>query len=409
MQLEAAASPCNTSRERQSDLTVGDIFRTFGPTYCEAHALTPAQWKVMRAIQQCRTAALGGHLHVCTSCRYETPMYNGCRDRHCPTCGSLKQAKWIAQRQQRVLPVHYFHNVCTLPAHLRPITFANPKAIFALLLRSAADTLLELGRDPKRMGVQLGITAVLHTWTRDMKFHPHVHLIVTGGGLAVEGSSRWIHTSPDFLFPVHVMSKLFRGKFMAGLRTLYEGNKLVPPHGDSAALEPQKFQKLVDALYNADWVVYCKKPFGGADQVFRYLGRYTGRVAISNQRLIRFDDNGVCFYTKDGGTVTLAPEEFIRRFLMHVLPHGFTKIRHYGLMAPSNVNSKLQTARRLLGGEQAPDPTENKSWKEILKDLTGIDPSICPRCGQPTIERRPLPTSQDVVYPPQLQALLDTS
>jgi len=408
MQLHAVASPCDTSRERQPDLTVGDIFRSFGPAYCQTHALTPGQSKVMHAIQQCRTAALGGHLHVCTSCDYETPMYNGCRDRHCPTCDSLAQARWIAGRQQRILPVHYFHVVFTLPAHSRPLAFVNREAIYTLLLRSAADTLLELGRDSKRMGVHLGITAVLHTWTRDMQFHPHVHLIVTGGGLAVEGSPRWIHSPQDFLFPVHVMSDLFRGKFMAGLRALHQDNKLVPPHRDNAALEPQRFQKLVDTLYNLDWVVYCKEPFGGADQVFRYLGRYTHRVAISNQRLIRLDDNGVCFFTKNGETVTLPPEEFIRRFLMHILPHGFTKIRHYGLMAPSNVNSKLETARRLLGGEQAADSTEDKSWQEILKDLTGIDPSVCPRCGQSTIERRPLPTP-GVVYPPHLQVLRDTS
>lgn len=385
---EIAGSPCALQGSRPG-LTVGEIFRTYGPAYAQQHDLSPEQAKVMRAIIQCRTAEMGGHVYVCTSCGHQTPMYNSCRNRHCPTCQNLDQARWISERQERVLPVAHFHVVFTLPEELRALVMANPKQLYDLLLRSSGETLVELGRDPKWLGAHLGVTTVLHTWTRDLRFHPHAHCVVTAGGLAVEGSPRWVHTASDFLFPVHVMSALFRGKFLAGLRQLHDDGKLraeTTPEG-----EPQ-FARLVDQLYKKQWVAYAKEPFSGADHVFKYLGRYTHRVGISNQRLQSIDENGVCFYTKNGNNCTLSPDEFIRRFLLHVLPKGFRKIRHYGLLGASNVNTKLTLARRLLQPGDAPAPCNKtpQSWEELMEELTGVDVLTCPACGSSAVECRSL-------------------
>ncbi len=381
---------------------IGDIFRRFGPAYRQRHSVNDSQAKVMRAIETCRTPALGGHRRVCDDCGLVVDELNSCRNRHCPTCQALPQAKWIAKRQERVLPVRHFHVVFTLPAQLRPIAHLNRKLVFALLLRTAADTLLVLGRDPKRLGVQLGITAVLHTWTRELQFHPHVHFVVTAGGLATEGSPRWLHVSGDFLFPVLVLSRLFRGKFLAGLQSLYDAGELFLPFGDNDPTPDVAFQQLKDKLYEIDWNVYCKQPFGGAQNVFSYLGRYTHRVAISNQRIISYDHEGVCFATKDGNTTTLSPEEFIRRFLMHVLPHGFVKIRHYGLMASANVNGRLEIARQLLTPAEVTNEDAEPSepaitelpWEDVLLRLTGIDLRICPECGSFNVRRYAIPRSR---------------
>jgi hypothetical protein len=275
-----------------------------------------------------------------------------------------------------------------LPAQLRPIAHVNREHIFALLLRTTANALLELGKDPERLGVQLGITVVLHTWTRELQFHPHVHCVITAGGLAVSGSSRWIHVTGDFLFPVRVFSRLFQKKFLAGLDELYkQGELTVPVRGKDSP--DAAFQNLKDELYDLEWHTYFKKPFGGAQHVFKYLGRYTHRVAISNPRLISFDDDGVCFSTKDGNNITLPPQEFIRRFLMHVLPDRFVKIRHYGLMASSNVNGRLEIARALLtpknaateGAEEDPTDLDQLPWEDLLLRLTGFDPRTCAACG----------------------------
>jgi hypothetical protein len=383
----AAVSPASV-RERQSCLEVADIFRRFGPAYRRSHHLTDAQRTVMWCIEHCRTPTMGAHVRVCLDCQHQEYDFNSCRNRHCPKCQALAQAKWIAQRQRRVLPVHHFHVVFTLPAQLRPIAAANRKCVFDLLFHSAADTLLELGADPKWLGAQLGLTAVLHTWTRELAFHPHLHCVVTAGGLALEGSPRWIHSTPDFLFPVHVMSRLLRGKFLDGLRRLYREHALLVPLGAGDSSADDHFRRLVDQLYDCDWVVYCKEPFGGPEHVFQYLGRYTHRVAISNQRLISLERDAVHFATKDGNTATLPAEEFIRRFLMHVLPEQFTKIRHYGLMASSNVNTRLETARALLGHKRDDaDATPQRSWQDVLLELTGIDLFTCPSCGGTNIKR----------------------
>jgi predicted Zn-ribbon and HTH transcriptional regulator len=379
MSIEACSAPGGQARPR---LEVADIFRAASGAYCDSYVPTPEQRKVIVAIERCRTAKLGGHVDVCQKCGHERPSYNSCRNRHCPKCQSLAQARWIARRQDRVIPTKYFHVVFTLPEALRALTRTNPEAIYALLFESATRTLLDFGRS--RLHAQIGVTAVLHTWTRDLRFHPHLHCIVTGGGLDDDG--HWAPARSRFLFPVKAMSKVFRGKLLEGLSTLYATHRLTL-NGRCAHLgDPSEFAKLKDRLYRQKWVVYAKQPFGGPAQVFAYLGRYTHRVGISNQRLLSFDGHEVCFFTKHGKTCTINAVEFVRRFLLHVLPAHFVKIRHYGLVAAANVGSKLETARSCLNAiaedSQPPSPPEpSESWQELMRDLTGIDLMICPACG----------------------------
>ncbi len=387
-------------------LEVADIVRAHGEAYLRRHPVTAGQLQVLRAIEACRSVALGGHVDVCMSCGYEKPSYNSCRNRHCPKCQSLSQVKWIAERQARILPTHYFHVVFTLPAELRALALSNREKLFELLFQCAAQTLLELGRDPKRLGATLGMTAVLHTWSRDLSFHPHLHCIVTGGGLSLDGK-RWVKGRRGYLFPVRVIGALFRGKLLAALRRSYDRGELVLT-GEAAKLaDPAVFAARIDALYRKAWVVYAKPPFGGAEQVFAYLGRYTHRVGISNHRLVRMDARGVCFRTRGDKTVTLPADEFLRRFLLHVLPKGFTKIRHYGLMAASHATTTLELARKVLVASTSAvaqtkqadlsahgDANRDRcmDWRARLAALTGIDLSVCPSCGQGLCLRTGLPS-----------------
>lgn len=405
--------PVATARPGRPAFEVADVFRAHGEAYRQGHRLSGDQLKVMRDIEACRTEILGGHLDVCPACDYLRPSYNSCRNRHCPKCQSLVQARWIEKRIERVLPTHYFHVVFTLPSTLRPLVRQNRAALFDLLFASSGQSLLDLGVDPKRLGGQLGVTAVLHTWTRELTFHPHVHCIVTGGGLA-PSLDRWIPARRKYLFPVQVIGQLFRGKFLDGLRRLYAEGRLVL-NGRSAELaDPARFAALVDDLYRTSWVVYAKRPFAGPEQVYRYLGRYTHRVGISNQRLQTLDARGVTFRTKGSKTVTLAPDVFIGRFLQHVLPPRFVKIRHFGLHASGNATTRLVIARGLLERQGASldlppahpaGDAERLTWSEILRQLTGIDADFCPRCGC-QLERRPLPRLGLQVNAP---AALDTS
>lgn len=392
-------------------LEVADVFRAYGETYRQSHALTGDQLKVMRAIERCRTEALGGHLDVCPECGLQQPVYHSCRNRHCPKCQCLVQARWVERRLEHILATHYFHVVFTMPAELRPLARANRELLFGLLFATAPRTLLDLGDDPKRLGARLGITAVLHTWTRELTFHPHLHCIVTGGGLAHDGET-WVSCSKRFLFAVRVLGELFRGKFLDGLRRLRRDGLLRYTGGAARFADDATFDELVNRLYGLSWVVYAKRPFAGPEQVFRYLGRYTHRVGISNQRLLEIGDNGVRFATKGGRSITVAPLEFIRRFLDHVLSTGFTKIRHFGLHASSNVNTKLARAKELLAApdagardtDSAPvdgadhahvntDGAHTPSWQELVLRLTGVDPRLCSNCGS-TLIRRPLPPPQ---------------
>jgi hypothetical protein len=352
------------------------------------------QRRALRDISVCRTGALGGHRDVCPNCGCEREVYNSCRNRACPKCQALPQARWVGKRMERALPISHFHVVFTLPAELRELVRAHEALLLNLLVSSAARTLLQLASDPKRLGGLLGITAVVHTWARNLIFHPHVHCIVTGGGLDAE--SGWVDSYEKFLLPVDVLRAKFRGKFLDGLARFFDEGKLtVSPHIPervASLLEPAAFARLKDTLYGKDWVVYTKAPFKKPDALFRYLGMYTHRVAISNHRILHVDDNSVVFRTRDNNVCQLAPLEFIRRFLLHVLPRGFVKIRHFGLYAVGNVNSKLATARSAIERqcartETTPAPVpdapadETLDWRALFRKLTGIDLGICPHCG----------------------------
>ncbi len=383
--LAHAHSPQGERRVDRPAVEVADIVRAHGQAFARAHALTAEQTAVLNAIARCRTAALGGHQDVCGTCGHSQISYNSCRNRHCPKCQSLAQARWIERRMQRVLPTHAFHVVFTLPSQLRRLALANRSLVFNMLFTCAAETLLQLGRDPRWLGAELGVTSVLHTWTRELLFHPHVHCIVTGGGLSLD-DRHWIRTRKNFLFPVRVLGALFRGKFIARLHQVYARGQLRLPSPATA----QDFQRLCEKLQRKRWVVYSKPPFGGPRQVFRYLGRYTHRVGLSNRRLISFDARGVTFRTRGNSAVTLSPDDFLRRFLQHVLPKRFVKIRHHGLMAAANVSTRLETARHLLGQTNPVTSLPPQDFRDLLLVLTGLDLRRCPRCLVGNVARYPL-------------------
>jgi hypothetical protein len=348
----------------------------------EVH-LTLAQRRVLSAIALCRTAELGGHVDVCRSCGFERPAYNSCRNRHCPKCQALRQEKWIAARTERLLSVRHFHVVFTLPSDLRALARHAPREVFGALFASASETLLELGET--RLHARLGVTMVLHTWTRELRLHPHVHALVTAGGLATDGS-RWAPSYTKYLFPVEVMGPLLRGKMMAALRALHA-------RGAFASFEdfadPEGFDRLMRKLASAKrWIVYAKRPFAHVDHVLEYLGRYTHRVGVSNSRLVDVTDEVVTFRTKNGKTVTVTPVEFLRRFVQHVLPDGFHKIRHYGLYAGAAEDARLVAQEHL-----APKPSTRtttaitSTWSEQLREVSGRDILHCPQCGD-ALEQR---------------------
>ena len=375
-------------------LEVGDILRAHGEAYRARHPLTPQQGRVLRRLAQCRTAALGGHVDACSDCGFTRISYNSCRDRHCPKCQASKRAAWLETRLERLLPVGYFHVVFTLPALLSPLVLHNQRLLYDLLFRAASATLLTLAADPQRLGAQVGITAILHTWGQNLLFHPHLHCVVTGGGLAPDGQ-HWVAGRRRYLLPVKVLGKLFRGKFLAGLKKAYQAGQLKLTGSVMHLGDRRAFQQLLQQLYSNNWVVYAKRPFGGATQVFRYLGRYSHRVAIANSRLASMEHDRVSFRWKDYSdnhrtkVMTVSAEEFIRRLLLHVLPKGFVRIRHFGLLASVNVATKLQRCRQLLGQETPPGPQPAKCWVDRVLEWTGQDPRRCPHCHG-FLERRPL-------------------
>ncbi|MEN8184735.1 MAG: IS91 family transposase [Myxococcota bacterium] len=366
---------------------LAELFRRFGPTYLRTHVLSPEQARALRHIIDCRTPAMGGHEHSCDRCGHSWCAYNSCRDRHCPICQGLQQRRWIERRMERLLPTHHFHVVFTEPEALRPLNLANRKVLYNLLFASATDTLMQLADE--RWDALPGITSVLHTWTRRMQYHPHLHCIVTGGGLAEDGG--WFSCGPRFLFPVKVLGALFRGKFLAGLRALFDAGELRFV-GTSAHLQhPVAFEGLLDELYRQSWVVYAKRPFGGPTQLVRYLGLYTHRVGISNSRLLSFTDDEVVFETRKGTSPSrVHPDEFLRRLLLHTLPKGFRKIRHRGLYAPSNVRTKLRYARYILEGlnrqqRRHAAPALPPSPPPVLRN------DYCPACGYWPLRHTRLP------------------
>ena len=367
-------------------LELADILRAHGQAYRARHPVSPEQAKVMTSLVQCRTAALGGHVDSCDGCGFVRISYNSCRDRHCPKCQASERAAWVDARLERLLPVEYFHVVFTLPEQLQPLVLKNRRVLYALLFEAASETLLKLAADPKHLGAQVGITAVLHTWGQNLLFHPHLHCVVTGGGLSPDGR-RWVPTRAGYLLPVSVLSRLFRGKFLAKLKGLYQSGQLTLPGSVTHLAQPHAFQQLLDRLYRKKWVVYAKPPFGGAEQVYRYLGRYTHRVAISNSRLISMREGRVQFHYKDyaddqkSKRMTLTAEEFLRRFLLHVLPKGFVRIRHYGLLASPNVKTKLKRCQWLLGPADVVRTEAERLRRDPFRDWIETVLTRCPQCG----------------------------
>jgi hypothetical protein len=369
--------------------------REYGAELRCRYRLAATVLKVMWHIVTCRTAALGGHLDVCDACGYERVSYNSCRDRHCPKCQATERARWVAERMERLLPVNYFHVVFTLPKDLRPLALRNKKVVYDLLFKAASSTLRILSRDPKHLGAEIGVTAVLHTWGQTLGLHPHLHCIVTGGGLALDGSC-WKPGRKHYLLPLNVLSKLFRGRFLSGLQRACDEGRLDLSGSTEELADPMRWAALRDTLYRTKWNTYAKRPFGGPEQVLRYLGSYTHRVAISDHRLVAMQDGKVSFSCKDyrdhsrRKIMTLDAVEFLRRFLLHVLPKGFVRIRHYGLWAATNVNTKLVTARRLLEPDKLASPPsgEPRPWWERFLEHTGIDVCACPCCKTGRLQRR---------------------
>jgi Putative transposase/Transposase zinc-binding domain len=341
----------------RASIEVADIFRTVGPSYRASQAghLSLHQLKVMSAIEHCRTAAMGGHVEACEDCGHRRIAYNSCRNRHCPKCQGAAARAWLAEREADLLPVGYFHVVFTLPAEAADIALQNKAAVYDLLFRAASETMLTIAADPRHLGARIGITAVLHTWGSAMTHHPHVHMIVPGGGIAPDGR-RWVSSRPAFLLPVRVLGKLFRRLFLTRLIELHSTSRLTFFGSMAHLVDRRAFLRHLAPVRTKRWVVYAKPPFAGPEAVLAYLSRYTHRVAISNRRLITFDETGVTFRYKDyrrsgperQQVMTLAADEFIRRFLLHVLPRGFHRIRHYGLLAASSRKAGLALARELL-------------------------------------------------------------
>jgi len=371
-------------------LEVADVFRRYGEAYREQHgaSMSTAQRRVMTAIEVCRTAVLGGHLERCDQCGHERNCFNSCRDRHCPKCQSLARAQWIEDRQAELLEVPYFHVVFTVPKEIGAITFQNKKVVYGILFHTTAETLTTIAADPQHLGAEIGFFAVLHSWGQNLQFHPHLHCVVPGGGLSPDGQ-RWISCRPNFFLPVKVLSCLFRRLFLESLQMAFDSGKL-RFCGDLERLgEPAAFAQHCADLKERDWVVYAKRPFAGAQQVLDYVGRYTHRVAISNHRLLDIENNRVSFQWKDyrsGGdvkTMTLSAHEFIRRFLLHVLPNGFQRIRYYGLLGNRYRKERLNHCRRLLGmhmPEQHSAVPVQEDYRDRYENLTGSSLRQCPQC-----------------------------
>lgn len=363
-------------------LEVADILRQYGAAFRQRFPLLPEQRRVMQAIEVCRTAVLGGHLEQCDSCSYQRVAYNSCRNRHCPKCQALAQRRWLEARLADVLPVPYFHVVFTLPEQLAMVALQNKRVVYNLLFSAAAKTLLTVARDPKHLGAELGFLAVLHTWSQTLRHHPHLHCVIPGGGLSLDGQ-QWICCRPQFFLPVKVLARLFRRLFLEGLQLAFVKGQL-QFHGSLTYLaQPHAFARFLRSLRTREWWVYAKPPFAGPAQVLAYLGRYTHRVAISNHRLRSCHNGAVTFSWKDyargnySSLMTLSTDEFLRRFLLHVLPRGFQRLRQFGLLANRHRRLKLQRCRVLLAGPTSVAPLSRPS----LWCLTPpADLRLCPAC-----------------------------
>ena len=373
-------------------LEVADLVRAAGDAFIERnrHWLRWKHVKVLRAIARCRTAALGTHLDECTRCGHRAPIsYNSCRDRHCPKCQTAARDRWIAARRRELLPTRYLHVVFTLPHRLAPLLLQNKKVLYGLLFRTSAETLLEVARHPKHLGAEIGFFSVLHTWSQQLNIHPHVHCVVPAGGLSLD-HTRWVRSRDNYFLPKGVLREIFRGKFVGALKQAFQNGQL-RFEGDLKLLaQPKIFAAWLRPLYRQDWVVYLKRPFGGPEYVLHYLGRYTHRVAISNHRLVALTDGQVTFRWRDSAhhneqkLQPLSLNEFLCRFLLHILPKGFVRIRNFGFLANRKRATLLPLCFQLLGSQQPPQAEQHASSKEDCPDLWR-----CPKCGGPmkVIER----------------------
>ncbi|HLA09563.1 MAG TPA: IS91 family transposase [Pyrinomonadaceae bacterium] len=366
-------------------LEVADIFRQYGNDFRLTHPLSPEQRRVMRAIERCRTAALGGHVEQCDTCGHQRISYNSCRNRHCPKCQSLAKARWLEARLADLLPVEYFHVVFTLPEQLATLALQNKRVVYNLLFATAAETLRTIGADPRHLGAEIGFLAVLHTWSQTLRHHPHLHCVVPGGGLSVDGE-RWLSCRPGFFLSVNVLARLYRRLFLQGLEHAYENDKLTLNGSLEYLGKARAFQRLLASLRAREWWVYSKPPFGGPEQVLAYLGRYTHRVAISNHRLLSLKDGNVTFKWRDchhgnrQSLMTLTADEFIRRFLLHVLPRGFQRIRQFGLLANRRRSERLARCRQLLCTAPPATPASPSDYKSLYETVTGESLERCRVC-----------------------------
>ena len=384
------AHPHGADAARKVELA--GIFARHGATYLATHRLATVQYRAMRAIVACRTEALGGHVERCDACGQLRYHYHSCRNRHCPKCQTLAKERWLAARQAELLPVPYFHVVFTLPHELNPLAQGNPRAIYRLLFEAAARTLLEFGENPRWLGGEIGITMVLHTWGQTLSQHLHAHCLVSGGALGAKG--RWIYPRHGFLFPVKALSQVFRGKFLAGLQRAFDAGELALAGSNAVLVEARHRAALFSALRAQPWVVYAKQPFAGPEQVLQYLGRYTHRIALTNNRLVSLDDDTVRFRYKDYASgncrkvMTLEAQEFLRRYLLHVLPKGFTRIRHYGLLGNRTKQQKLAQARAaLLCSPPQPVPTTPETIEAYWLRVAQLDIHQCPHCRSGRLHR----------------------
>ena len=389
--VTAGITAAKASLRQSHQMELADVFNLYGQTYHRSHPLPFSHIKVMRDIQNCRTAALGGHVDICSHCGFERISYNSCRNRHYPKCQTMAKANWLENRKAELLPVGYFHTVFTIPHELNPITLCNKKVIFDILFDSVAQTLHEFAADPRdKLSGKLGFTAILHTWDQRLLDHFHLHCVIPGGVISHD-NIRWINARDNFLFPVKALSVVFRGKFIDALKNAYNNNKLIFPGKTEVFAKPQHFRKLVDQLYKKGWVVYSKKPFAGPEQVLDYLGRYTHRVAISNHRIKPIANGKVSFAYRDRSDgnktklMTLDAHEFIRRFLLHVLPQSYKRIRHFGFLASRCKKKSLAQIRKILNSKQKPPEPIKMDALTMFLHLTGVDLDKCPHCKDGTM------------------------
>jgi predicted Zn-ribbon and HTH transcriptional regulator len=378
-----------------SMIELQDIFKQHVLEYIKTHRLPVKHLKVISAIECCRTAKLGGHVDECDDCGYTRISYNSCRDRHCPKCQSLAKEKWLIDQKEKLLPTQYFHVVFTIPDSLNDLALTNPKVIYSILFKASSETLLEMTKSKRHLGAQIGFTSILHTWGQNLMLHPHNHIIVPAGGLSFDGT-KWVNSKrKKYLLPVKAMSKKFRGKFIELLERAYSNNELTLCAGAEYLKFPNIFKSLVNELYTKNWVVYCKPPFKNAESVLEYIGRYSHRVAIANSRIVSLQDGKVTFKWRDykdnnkQKLMTLDAHEFIRRFLLHVLPDKFVKIRHYGILSNKNCHTKLLLCQTLAGTvTQQESRVNDMNTAQLILLLFNTDITLCPCCGEGRMIRK---------------------